>query len=63
MSEELNLSKAAKMPAKPRSMIDIVETALKEATWDATQGPEYLRAGRFEPKPSGEAMKAAPEKG
>jgi len=58
MSEEQNLSKVAKMPAKPRSMIDIVETAIKEATWDATQGPEHLRAGRFAPKPSVETAKS-----
>jgi len=51
MSEVLNLSKAAKASAKPASMIDLIETALRQATWDATKGPAHLRAGRFDPKP------------
>jgi len=32
-------------------MIEIVEKALRQATWDATQGPDHLRTGRFDPKP------------
>lgn len=57
MSEVLNLSKAAKAPAKTVSMIEIIETALSQATRDATQGPAYLRAGRFDPKPSDKPTK------
>jgi hypothetical protein len=63
MSEVLNLSKAAKASAKPGSMIEIVETALRQATWDATQGPDHLRAGRFDPRPPSETAKSSPRKG
>ena len=51
MRKVLNLSKAAKAIVKPGSMIEIVEKALRQATWDATQGPDYLRTGRFDPEP------------
>ena len=63
MSKEPNLSKAANAPAKPKSMIDMVENAVRQANWDATQGPEHLRAGRFDPGPSDKVAKPAPEKG
>lgn len=62
MRKVLNLSKAAKATAKPGSMIEIVETALRQATWDATQGPDHLRAGRFDPKPPKRGEKASPGK-
>jgi len=44
-------------------MIDMVENAVRQANWDATQGPEHLRAGRFDPGPSDKVAKPAPEKG
>lgn len=51
MSEVLNLSKAARASTDDASMIGKIETALRQATWDATKGPVHLRAGRFEPEP------------
>jgi hypothetical protein len=39
-------------------MVEKIETALRQATWDATKGPAHLRAGRFDPQPSAASGKA-----
>jgi hypothetical protein len=39
-------------------MVELIETALRQATWDATKGPAYLRAGRFDAEPSAATGKA-----
>jgi hypothetical protein len=58
MSEVPNLSKATKAPAKSASMVETIETALRQATWDATKGPAHLRAGRFDPEAPAESGRA-----
>lgn len=43
---------------RPDSLALALEAA-RRATWDALQGPEHLRAGRYRPKASGPQANAA----